>query len=570
MGNFLLAIVIAVLLGALLWWMLSHLYHRARPDVAFVRTGLFGRKVVVTGGTLVIPVLHEVTAVNMNTMRLQISRSNEAALITNDHVRVDADVAFNVRVRGTRDAVAQAAQAFGLKTMRPEAVSELLEGSLIDALRTVAAGMLLDEIHEHRNEFAKRVRALIASDLEANGIDVLSVSIIQMDQTDRKYFNPGNAFDAAGLTRVTERIEAMRKRRTEIETETQVQIETRTLEAQKRRFEIGRDQEYAQLAQQLEISDRRAEHATAVARTEGEQRRVSNAITVATDKAAEELRIETERALDDRRLALRREVEQRRISADLEIGMGRIEAEVELKRHQAEQARAIEAADIETERLRRLAEQERDAVVLRHSLGIVETRIEVEKAKELLSRAEVEAAGARDIARAELDHMVQMVMTRRDAETRQLAAQTDAAVERLRTAAAGLRHEMETTALRSRYDADNSLSVEARAMRIKLAVIENLESIIRESVRPLERIDGIKIVQLAGLGATGGGAAGGGGAGEGSLADQLVTAALKYRGQAPLVDALLKDLGVEGGSLSGLARPMAGAVEPEPGSDGEA
>lgn len=107
-------------------------------------------------------------------------------------------------------------------------------------------------------------------------------------------------------------------------------------------------------------------------------------------------------------------------------------------------------------------------------------------------------------------------------------------------------------------------------MRIKLAIIENLESIIRESVRPLERIDGIKIVQLAGLGATGGGAAGGAGTGEGSLADQLVTAALKYRGQAPLVDALLKDLGVEGGSLSGLARPMAGAVEPEPGSDGEA
>ncbi|MBY0422658.1 MAG: hypothetical protein K2Q06_10165, partial [Parvularculaceae bacterium] len=42
-----------------------------------------------------------------------------------------------------------------------------------------------------------------------------------------------------------------------------------------------------------------------------------------------------------------------------------------------------------------------------------------------------------------------------------------------------------------------------------------------------------------------------GGAG---LADQAVSAALRYRSQAPLIDSLMKELGLSGGDLNGLAQ----------------
>ena len=62
---------------------LARLYRRASKEVSFVRTGFGGQKVIMNGGALVLPVLHEVIPVNMNTLRLEVRRANEQALITN-------------------------------------------------------------------------------------------------------------------------------------------------------------------------------------------------------------------------------------------------------------------------------------------------------------------------------------------------------------------------------------------------------------------------------------------------------------------------------------------------------
>ena len=86
----------------------------------------------------------------------------------------------------------------------------------------------------------------------------------------------------------------------------------------------------------------------------------------------------------------------------------------------------------------------------------------------------------------------------------------------------------------------------------------------------MEQIDGIKIIQLNGMpgvaGVVGDAQAANSAAG-GNLADQVVASALRYRGQAPLIDALLKEIGVDGGSLAGLTAPLtpAGTTSPPVG-----
>jgi uncharacterized membrane protein YqiK len=89
-------------------------------------------------------------------------------------------------------------------------------------------------------------------------------------------------------------------------------------------------------------------------------------------------------------------------------------------------------------------------------------------------------------------------------------------------------------------------------------LIKALPEIIAQSVKPIENIEGIKILQLDGLtnGIAGATTSVGENASSGGIADQAVTAALRYRSQAPLVDGLLKELGIEGGSLDGLAQPI--------------
>jgi uncharacterized membrane protein YqiK len=104
--------------------------------------------------------------------------------------------------------------------------------------------------------------------------------------------------------------------------------------------------------------------------------------------------------------------------------------------------------------------------------------------------------------------------------------------------------------------AANLLTPEARMSAMRLKLIDNLEAIIRESGRPLERIEGIKILQGDGLGGGGGGRADGYDGGGGSFADNVVNSALRYRAQAPLVDQLLREIGIEGGDVGKLARGL--------------
>ena len=85
-----------------------------------MRTGFGGQKVVMNGGAFVLPMLHEVIPVNMNTLRLEVLRGRDKALITKDRMRVDVLAEFYVRVQARPRPIANAAQTLGQRTMHPE------------------------------------------------------------------------------------------------------------------------------------------------------------------------------------------------------------------------------------------------------------------------------------------------------------------------------------------------------------------------------------------------------------------------------------------------------------------
>src|SRR5690606_28905960 len=270
--------------------------------------GLRGEKGLRDGGALVLPVLHETISVNMNTLKLEVLRAREAALLARDRMRVDVQAEFYVRVKPDAAAISTAAQTLGRRTLDPSALKELVEGKFVDALRAVAAGMSMEELHESRVDFAQKVQVAVAEDLHKNGLELESVSLTGLDQTAADFFNPQNAFDAQGLTKLTQEIELRRKQRNDIERDTKIQIELKNLETERQSLQIARDQEYARLMQDQEVKVRTAEATAHISQQEADRRREAEQATIAADRAIAEAEIEKRRVIEQREIERQRAV----------------------------------------------------------------------------------------------------------------------------------------------------------------------------------------------------------------------------------------------------------------------
>jgi len=162
---------------------LNRFYAKASREVALVRTGLGGQRVVLDGGVLSLPIVHKVAEINMRTVRLEVERAGERSIITQDRLRVDATAEFHVRVEPTNEGVATAAQALGSKAFRATDLADILEGKLVDALLSVAAQYTMDSLQDNRGKYVAEVGAALVERLKQNGLLLEAVSLTRLDQT---------------------------------------------------------------------------------------------------------------------------------------------------------------------------------------------------------------------------------------------------------------------------------------------------------------------------------------------------------------------------------------------------
>ena len=543
-GWTILGVIVAAIVIVVVFYILSWLYRRSTKEVSFVRTGFGGQKVVINGGALVLPVIHDVIPVNMNTLRLEVRRGRESALITKNRMRVDVLADFYLRVKATPEAVADAAQTLGTRTMQPDQLRELLEGKFVDALRAVAAEITMEQMHEKRGEYMKRVRAAVADDLLKNGLELESVSLTSLDQTGMEFFNPSNAFDAEGLTQLTDEIERRKKIRNDIEQDTMIQIRNKNLESEKLALHIDRDSEYARLSQERELEVRRAEQRAELARKRAQSDRESEQARIEATREVELAKINQERAIEEQRIAREQQIQ------GLEIDRRKT---LEL----AEQTRAIEVA----EKSRAQSEAQAEADLARAQAVAAEEKVFTARELEVARRRkDIELIGAAQEVEKEAIRIQRMAEAEKQAagdraDARRRTAEGDSEAEKIRALAAKIRYEIDAAGTKQMNEAQNVLTPEARQSAFRMRLVDKVDSIIRESVKPMEKIENIRILQVDGLG--GGGGKGGNGGGDGTgIADNVVNSALRYRAQAPIVDALLKEIGIVGGDITKVAPPL--------------
>ncbi|MDU6684141.1 MAG: flotillin family protein [Enterobacteriaceae bacterium] len=513
----------------------ARLYRRASAEQAFVRTGLGGQKVVMSGGAIVMPIFHEIIPINMNTLKLEVSRSTVDSLITKDRMRVDVVVAFFVRVKPSIEGIATAAQTLGQRTLSPEDLRVLIEDKFVDALRATASQMTMHELQDTRENFVQGVQNTVAEDLSKNGLELESVSLTNFNQTEKVHFNPNNAFDAEGLTKLTQETERRRRERNEVEQDVEVAVREKNRDALARKLEIEQQEAFMTLEQEQQVKTRTAEQNAKIAAFEAERHR---------------------------------EAEQTRILAERQIQESEIEREQAVRSRKVEAEREVRIKEIEQQQVTEIANQTKSIAIAAKSELQSQAEAKANDALAQAVRAQQNVETTRQTAEADRAKQVALIAAAQDAETKavELTVRAKAEKEAAELQAAAIVELAEATrkkglaeaeAQRALNDAINVLSNEQTSLKFKLALLQALPAVIEKSVEPMKSIDGIKIIQVDGLNR--GGAAGevsAGTASGGNLAEQALSAALAYRTQAPLIDSLLNEIGISGGSLAALATPL--------------
>lgn len=537
----------------------SRLYRRASAEQSLVRTGLGGLKVVLSGGAISLPVFHEIVEINMKTLKLEVSRAMHDSLITKDRMRVDVVVAFFVRVQPTIEGISTAAQTLGQRTLSPEDLRQLVEDKFVDALRSTAAQMTMQDLQDTRENFVQGVQSTVSEDLAKNGLELESVSLTNFNQTSKEYFDPNNAFDAEGLTKLTQETERRRRERNEVEQDVEVAVREKNRDAMSRKLEIEQQEAFMSLEQEQQVKTRSAEQSSRIATFEAERRREAEQSRISAERQIQEAEIEREQA-----------VRTRKVEADREIRVKEIE-----------QNKVTEMAAIEQKKVTEIAEQDKAIAIAAKSEQQSQAQARANDALTEAVKAEQNVETTRQTAEADRAKQVALIEARQGAETEAMqltlkaraekeAAELQAAAIIELAEAARKKGLAEAETQRALNEAVNMLSSDQTSLKFKLALLQALPAIIEKSVEPMKAIDGIKILQVDGLNRSGGAAgATAASVGGGNLAEQAMSAALAYRTHAPVIDSLLQEIGISGGSLQALtaalpqAQPVAPVVEPD-------
>ncbi|MFA5185146.1 MAG: SPFH domain-containing protein [Patescibacteria group bacterium] len=372
---------------------ITRLYVKTKASEAFVRTGMGGMKIIKDGGALVIPVVHQIVRITLETIRLEVSRENNDALITKDKLRADVRAEFFVRVEPKDETIQNAARSFGDKMCVPDHVRKLVEDKLVSALRSIAATMTLEELNSERDKFMTEVMGMVKPTLDVNGLNLETATISRLDQTDPKNLRDDNIFDAQGKRIIVETTQAQLTKRNELERKGEQARLEQDVAAKSRMLDLQRTQAEATAKQEADISQ-----------VQAEQSRLSQVKQVDTARAVEMANIDKAKAI---------EVATREQQQAVEVA------------ERTKQAKIAEASALQANAEAKLAEAEKARETAKQAITMVEvqTKAERDKATQIIA---AQAAAEQKTLEAKQKIEAEALTIERVASAKLLAAKSEA------------------------------------------------------------------------------------------------------------------------------------------------
>ncbi|MCC3305165.1 flotillin family protein [Sneathiella sp. HT1-7] len=501
---------LVVLLIAILF--LRAFYLKSTREMSLVRTGFGGQRVVIDGGCLSLPILHQSQKVMMSAIPLKVSRQGAQSFISKDHLRVDIEMNFEVRVTPDEQGVATAAQALGPRIARSgDALHEVLGSKIIDTIQAACASLTLEDIHSDRKSFTDQIAASVSTFVESLGLRLESSSLLHLDQAAFGSLDENNVFNAIGMRKVTELVSMNKKERIKIETEADIAVRESRLAQSQRRFDIERAEREAEMAQQAYLTRLEAETESESVRARVKSSLMAEEVTLSKERDIKAFKIDHDEALRRKEMEAIRELEGVKIDHSIFISNRRAEEAKAKAAEEASRAQVILAAEaVQTEKEQAAAERERKIAMLRLN-------------KEL--------SVAQESAKSKV-------------ETETLLAQSEARTVEVRAKAEKTRMEAEATGMAARIAAENGISDSIISMRLEERKLDRMPEILGQMMKPVEKIDSIRINQIGGLGGSSGAGAGAGGGVDGAFGaamDQILGMAVRL----PAMKQMGEEIGVD-------------------------
>lgn len=587
-------------------------YKKAPADAALVISG-GSKKRVVFGGTLVNPITNVTQTISLNTLQLPVEREGQAALITKDSLRVDIQAEFYVKIEPNEQDVLKAVASLGDKTLTPEAVNTLLEGKLVGVLRSVAATMELQELHEKRQEFSDQVQEACLEDLEQNGFKLETVAVTNLDQTPLDSLDENNRFDVVAIQTIKQEVEEKQTATAKIEHENKVRREEDRLkseleikmheeETETEGLEVERRLEFAQEEQRKEIATNKAEQERAVEAHKFEQLQAVEEARILQEQAVKSAEILQTQKIEMERIEQERQVQESEITQKQVVELAKVQQMQAVEEAEIQRNLTIEKAKIEQEATVKETEIERRIVLIEKEREEKEADAEnailvslKEKEREIAlidllsvsaekARAEAAVETAEAIEKAERESKVELIRAEQEADEERIAKEkmadaeaytivetAKAELEAAQVKAEATRILSEALLVEARAEADgeealitakNQAEPQVLVSDAVHALVESLPQVTGELMKPAERIESIRVLDLGGNSGSNGGPGG---------MNRILSSIINAGAAMPLLKELVNFSGIDtakiGRTIQDYANGLKQNSEPDPDSE---
>lgn len=533
----LLALVILAIVLLMGIWFLQRFYAKASLESALVRTGMGGRRVMTDGGCVVLPIVHQSQRVSMQTNTVTVSRSGREAVLTSDPLRADITMKFELRVASDTDNIATAAQAFGNRIARGgEVFEDALAGPLANAIQTAAASRDLNNIHLERAEFTQEVARVASEHAGRLGLELVTAALVSIDQSDFSGRDENNTFNARGMRRLAEMVAEEREARIQVETSTEVAVREHRLAQHQRQMELLRAERETEIAQQEHLTKLEAEAESRALQAHSEARHASETSRIQQEQETEAAKVTSDEALRKVEMRALLELEEARIANGIKLSQSRTkEAKAQAEEEEARAQVILAAENVQ-------AQKER-AVTMREK--------EIEKLKQ---DRDIELEDAR---------------VKSDVNTLLAKAQADASARTASAHAEQSAMEAEAAGRVALNSAENTLSDAVIRMRLEERKLDKMPEIMTQMMKPVEKIDSIRINQISG---PAGGSPGGDGVDSafGAAMDQILGMAVRLPAMKQMGEEIGMDFDVPtAGRTADYANRIKAKDEPKPNPKAE-
>ncbi|MBP0009278.1 MAG: flotillin family protein [Roseofilum sp. SBFL] len=399
----------------------TSVYKITPNNEAFVRTGgvfIKQKRVFLNGGCIVIPGFHEITRVPLREISIDVERTGNLAVRTQDYLRANMRVTFYVCVSADKqDVLTVAARLSKEGKISATDIKEALEKRADDAIRAAAKKKSLAEIDSDKLGFADEVLNLIQQDLKKVGLTLNNIAISEIEESDT--YDENNFFDAQGVRLRTETIQKSIQQKREVELKTKVLIEQRELDAEKQSLRIAKEKEEANLDQKLEVESMTAQREREIQESKDQELAKIERNKLLQNKSVEEEKIQQELAVQQSQIDANIALEERNKQLKIAQALQKQESEVaEINRQQMVESSQLKA-QIE------IAAAERESKIAQQEAAIAIVEKERERLAADAERAQAEAAviTAQEIEQAEREQRLTAIEAEKEAQKQRISEQ---------------------------------------------------------------------------------------------------------------------------------------------------